>query len=144
MPWICPNNPEHKEFIGGDREVQCWDCGALAEMEGGSVVDPQDVADMISGRAEGLLGDDGPDEEVAAELASAILEWFQERNSAAKPLERSHCPKCGHDDPTGEFVSIEGSYARQECTCTECETRWNDWYTYGGAKVLWEFEHGGH
>jgi len=38
------------------------------------------------------------------------------------------CPCCGSDEIAGEYVSIEGREAAQECSCSECGAEWEDRY----------------
>ena len=55
-----------------------------------------------------------------------------EEGFIAAPGEQSHCPICQSDDVTGDFVEIEGPFARQWCMCNGCESIWQDRYVYEG------------
>lgn len=45
-----------------------------------------------------------------------------------------HCPACGSDQIEGDipevytFDSDNNQYAKQNCSCLECETEWTDTY----------------
>jgi hypothetical protein len=47
------------------------------------------------------------------------------------------CPVCGSTEIEGEYVSIEGRKAVQECGCNDCGTKWEDQYQLA-SYVLYE------
>jgi hypothetical protein len=50
----------------------------------------------------------------------------------------SQCPNkaCGGVDIEGGFVDIEGNYAKQDVSCADCGTVWEDTYTLTSYSVL--------
>ena len=40
----------------------------------------------------------------------------------------SVCPICGCEESTGDGVEIDGIWAKQECTCSACETVFVNWH----------------
>jgi transcription elongation factor Elf1 len=38
------------------------------------------------------------------------------------------CPKCKSEDITGASIEIDGDYAVQEVSCSDCEAEWYDYY----------------
>jgi len=52
-----------------------------------------------------------------------------------KPIEKNRakgnlCPNCGSHDIEGEAVDITQDGARQDCSCSDCESEWVCYYKF--------------
>lgn len=122
-----PESDQHQCWLG--LWATAWDeacdrCEQIAFNAGYEFAARQDA------RRDEIMGN-----ETTEAITAAIRADGDEKSSAAQVLGQSHCPKCDCTDVHAKPVDIEGSYARQECNCPECDTEWTDWYRYDGYKL---------